>query len=153
MTHVFPSPTEQAPLSRSGEQTIAALRELEEKRISGLVSDHDYTSQRAEKFAALLRPMPGLWLAEIFSAAAVGLPLGALIWFFTQQEFQTFAITAIGSTWGFIFLGRMLRGKFAELRSRGRRATLVALLDNDLITASELVDYESQLALEPQDTI
>lgn len=150
MTHVIQGMPQHAPLSRSGEQIVASLRELEENRISGLVAEGESTRQRAEKFGALLRPMGGLWLAEIFGAALVGAPLGTLIWLLTQQEFHTVAIAAIGTSWGFISLGRVLREKIVELRSRGRRKILVALLDNDLLTASEFVEYEDRLAIGKQ---
>ena len=152
MTHVQLGIPQQATLSRSGEQTLASLRELEEKHISGLVTEEDYTRQRAEKFSALLRPMSGLWLAEIFGAALVGAPLGALIWFLTQQQHYTTGIAVAGGLWGFTSLGRVLRGKFADLRSRGRRKILIALLDNDLLTASEFAEFEDRLAIERQDS-
>ena len=137
--------------ARSGEQTVAALRELEEGHINGLIAEVDYVRQRAEKFNALLRPMRGLWLAEIFGAAFIGAPLGALIWFFTRQEYYTTGIGIVGGMWGFTSLGRVLREKFADLRSHGRRKILIALLDNDLITANEFAEYEGRLAIEPQD--
>ena len=145
MTHLVQGLPQHAPLSRSGEQAVASLRELEENHISGLVTEEDYARQRAEKFGALLRPMSGLWLAEIFGAALIGAPLGALIWVFTQQEYYTTGIGVVGGMWGFTSLGRVLREKFADLRSRGRRKILVALLDNDLITASEFAEYEDRL--------
>ena len=145
MTHVQQVLPSQQSLSRTGEQIVAALRELEESRIIGLVTEEDYLRQRAEKFATLLRPMHGLWLAALLGAALVGAPLGAVIWLLTQQTYYTAAIAAVGGAWGFTSLGRALREKFAELRSRGRRRILVALLDNDLLTASEFAEYEEQL--------
>ena len=138
-------------LSRSGEQTVTSLRELEERYISGLVSEEDYVRHRAERFRILLRPMSGLWLAEIFGAALIGAPLGALIWFFTQQQYYTVSISVVGGMWGFTSLGRVLREKFADLRSRGRRKILIALLDNDLLTAREFAEFEDRLAIGPQD--
>ncbi len=140
-----------AILSRSGEQTLTSLRELEELHISGLVNEKEYDRHRAEKFRILLRPMNGLWLAEIFGAALVGAPLGAVIWFFTQQHYYTVSIAVVGGMWGFTSLGRVLREKFADLRSRGRRKILVALLDNDLLTAREFAEFEDRLAIWPQD--
>ena len=139
-----------ATLSRSGEQTVTLLGELEERYISGLVSEEDYVRHRAERFRILLRPMSGLWLAEIFGAALIGAPLGALIWFFTQQQYYTVSISVVGGMWGFTSLGRVLREKFADLRSRGRRKILIALLDNDLLTAREFAEFEDRLAIWPQ---
>ena len=153
MTYAQPCLPRHATLSRGGEQTVASLRELEEKHISGLIAEEDYVRQRAEKFNALLRPMRGLWLAEIFGAALVGAPLGALIWFCTQQEYYTTGIGVVGGMWGFTSLGRVLREKFADLRSRGRRKILIALLDNDLLTASEFAEYEDRLAIGQDDEV
>lgn len=150
MTHAQPCMPPQATLSRSGEQTVASLRELEESHISGLVAEEDYVRQRAEKLGTFLRPMGGLWLAEILGGALIGPPLGTLIWLFTQQQYYTTAISVVGGMWGFTSLGRVLREKFAELRSRGRRKILIALLDNDLLTASEFAEYEDRLAIGPQ---
>ena len=145
MTHVHQGLPRQPTLSRNGEQLVASLRELEESRLIGILSDEDYGSQREEKFSTLLRPMRGLWLAELLGAALVGMPAGALIWFLTAQQYYTAGIAAVAGTWGYTSLGRALREKFAELRSRGRRKILVALLDNDLLTASEFAEYEARL--------
>ena len=151
MTHAQQTLAPQPTLSRSGEQIVAALRELEENRLVGILRDEDYGSQRAERFNLLLRPMRGLWLAELLGAALVGAPAGALIWFLTGQQYYTIGIAAVASAWGFTSLGRALREKFAELRSRGRRKILVALLDNDLLTAHEFAEYEERLTPGPQD--
>ena len=142
-----PQPT----LSRSGEQIVASLRDLEECRIGGLITDDDYDCQRAEKFNALLRPMRGLWVAAVLGAALIGAPAGTLIWFLTHDPRYTAAIATIASAWGFTSLGRALREKFAELRLRGRRKILVALLDNDLLTATEFAEYEDRLRPGQQD--
>ncbi|MEO6742147.1 MAG: hypothetical protein ABIP20_18025 [Chthoniobacteraceae bacterium] len=151
MTHAQQNLTPQPTLSRSGEQIIAALRELEESRLVGILRDEDYGSQRAARFNILLRPMRGLWLAELLGAALVGAPAGALIWFLTGQHYYTIGIAAAAGAWGFTSLGRALLEKFAELRSRGRRKVLVALLDNDLLTANEFAEYEERLTPGPQD--
>ena len=127
-------------LSRRGEQAIAKLRALEENRICGLVTDEDYLRQRAEKFRALTRPVPGMWLA-----ALLGVPAGALIWLLTHDERCAFAIAVLAGAWGILSIGRMLQEECTELCSRGRRKILVALLDNDLLTASEFAEHEQRL--------
>ena len=95
MTHAQQTLAPQPTLSRSGEQIVAALRELEENRLVGILRDEDYGSQRAERFNLLLRPMRGLWLAELLGAALVGAPAGALIWFLTGQQYYTIGIAAV----------------------------------------------------------
>ena len=127
-------------LSRRGEQAVAELRALEENRICGLVTDEDYLRQRAEKFRALTRPVPGMWLA-----ALLGVPAGALIWLLTHDERCAFAIAVLAGAWGILSIGRMLQEECTELCSRGRRKILVALLDNDLLTASEFAEHEQRL--------
>ena len=118
-------------LSRRGEQAVAELRALEENRICGLVTDEDYLRQRAEKFRALTR--------------LLGVPAGALIWLLTHDERCAFAIAVLAGAWGILSIGRMLQEECTELCSRGRRKILVALLDNDLLTASEFAEPEQRL--------
>jgi hypothetical protein len=132
---------------------VAWIRELEECRIGGLVTDEDYGYQRAEKFAALLRPMRCLWLGSVLGTALVGAPAGALIWFLTHDWRFTAGIGVLAGAWGFMALGRALREKFIEIQLRERRKILVALLENDLLTASEFSDYEERLAKGHQDVL
>ena len=132
-------------LSRRGEQAVAELRALEENRICGLVTDEDYLRQRAEKFRALTRPVPGMWLAALLGVPLLGVPAGALIWLLTHDERCAFAIAVLAGAWGILSIGRMLQEECTELCSRGRRKILVALLDNDLLTASEFAEPEQRL--------
>lgn len=132
-------------LSRRGEQAVAELRALEENRICGLVTDEDYLRQRAEKFRALTRPVPGMWLAALLGVPLLGVPAGALIWLLTHDEPCAFAIAVLAGAWGILSIGRMLQEECTELCSRGRRKILVALLDNDLLTASEFAEHEQRL--------
>ena len=132
-------------LSRRGEQVVAALRELEESRICGLVPDEDYSRQRAEKLRSLTRPVPGIWLAALLGVPFIGAPAGALIWLFAHDERCAFAIAVLAGAWGILLLGRVLQEKCAEIFSRGRRKVLVALLDDDLLTASEFAECEQRL--------
>ncbi|MEO6788237.1 MAG: hypothetical protein ABI318_19105 [Chthoniobacteraceae bacterium] len=138
-------------LPRGGEQLVAWFRELEECRIGGLVPDEDYCYQRAEKFDSLLRPTRGIWLAALLGAALIGAPAGALIWWLTRDWRFTGGIGALSAAWGSMSLGRALSEKFADLQLRGRRKILVALLENDLLTASEFADYDDRLATGCQD--
>ncbi len=145
MTRAQPSTLPHPMLSRRGEQAVAKLRALEENRICGLVTDEDYLRQRAEKFRALTRPVPGMWLAALLGVPLLGVPAGALIWLLTHDERCAFAIAVLAGAWGILSIGRMLQEECTELCSRGRRKILVALLDNDLLTASEFAEHEQRL--------
>ena len=145
MTRAQPSTLPHPILSRRGEQAVAELRALEENRICGLLTDEDYLRQRAEKFRALTRPVPGMWLAALLGVPLLGVPAGALIWLLTHDEPCAFAIAVLAGAWGILSIGRMLQEECTELCSRGRRKILVALLDNDLLTASEFAEHEQRL--------
>ena len=145
MTRALPATLPHPMLSRRGEQAVAALRELEESRICGLVADEDYSRQRAEKFRVLTRPIPGMWLAALLGAPLLSAPAGALVWLLTHDERYTFVFAVLAGAWGILSLGRVLQEKCTELCSRGRRKILIALLDNDLLTASEFAEHEQRL--------
>ncbi len=145
MTRAQPSTLLHPILSRRGEQAVAELRALEENRICGLLTDEDYLRQRAEKYRALTRPVPGMWLAALLGVPLLGVPAGALIWLLTHDEPCAFAIAVLAGAWGILSIGRVLQEECTELCSRGRRKILVALLDNDLLTASEFAEHEQRL--------
>lgn len=153
MTHAQPFSPPQSALSRGGEQLVTWLRELEECRIGGLVTDEDYAYQRAEKLATLLRPTRCLWLASFGGALLIGALAGTVTWQFTQDWRVAAGVGAVAGIWGLTSLGRAMREKFIELQLRGRRKILVALLDNDLLTAREFADYDDRLALGQQDFV
>ena len=145
MTRAQPSTLPHPMLSRRGEQAVAELRALEENRICGLVTDEDYLRQRADKFRTLTRPVPGMWLAALLGVPLLGVPAGALIWLLTHDEPCAFAIAVLAGAWGILSIGRVLQEECTELCSRGRRKILVALLDNDLLPASEFAEHEQRL--------
>jgi hypothetical protein len=132
--------------TRGGEQFVAWLLELEECRIGGLVEDEDYAYQRAEKLAVLLRPTRCLWIASVIGGSLVGAVAGATTWHFTRDWRATAGVATVAGMWGLTSLGRLIREKFIELQLRERRKILVALLENDLLTASEFADYDDRLA-------
>lgn len=131
---------------RRGEQYVTWLRELEECRIGGLVTDEDYAYQRAEKLAALLRPTRCLWLASSIGGLIIGAIAGAATLLFTRNWSATAGVSAVAGIWGLTSAGRLLREKFVELQLIGRRKILLALLEADLLTASEFADYDDSLA-------
>ncbi len=146
MTHAGPIRPQQTALNRGDQQLVNWLRELEECRIGGLVTDEDYAYQRAEKLAALLRPTRCLSLASIFGALLISAIAWAVTWQFTRDWRAAGGVAGIAGVWGLTSLGRLMREKFIELQLRGRRKILVALLENDLLTASEFADYDDRLA-------
>lgn len=125
---------------------VGWMRELEECRIGGLVTDEEYGLQRAEKFAALLRPTRWLWLASLLGMALIGAPAASLTWGLTQDSQYTAAIGVLAGGWGFLALGRLLREKAAEFQLSERRKILVALLEMDILTAGEFADYDDRLS-------
>lgn len=153
MAEAGPSTPQAYGLSRRGEQILGWLRELEECRVGGLVTDEDYSYQRAEKFAMLLRPVRCLWIAPLLGALLIGVPAATSIWLLTKDWRLVASIGVLATAWGFLALGRLLREKLVEIQLRERQRILVALLDNDLLTASEFADYEERLARGQQDVL
>lgn len=132
--------------TRGGEQFVAYLRDLTESWIGGLVTDEDYAYQRAEKLASLLRPARCLWFASLVGGLLIGAVAGAATWQFTGDWRATAGVATVAGMWGLTSLGRLIREKFIELQLRERRRIFLALLENDLLTASELADYDDRLA-------
>jgi len=132
---------------------VGWMRELEECRIGGLVTDEEYGFQRAEKFAALLHPTRCLWLVSLLGMALIAAPAAALIWFLTQDPQYAAAIAVLAGGWGFLALGRVLREKSAGFQLSERRKILVALLEKDLLTAGEFADYDDLLSRGRQNVV
>ncbi len=146
MPEVLALSTAQPARTRGGEPFVAYLRELTECWIGGLVTDEDYAYQRAEKLAALLRPTRFLWIASAIGGLVIGALAGPVTWHFTSDWRATAGVATVAGMWGLTSLGRLLREKFIELQLRERRKILVALLENDLLTATEFADYDDRLA-------
>jgi hypothetical protein len=153
MLEVHASRPPQPARTRTGDQFVTYLRELEECRIGGLVSDEDYAYQRAEKLAALLRPTRFLWIASLIGGLLIGSLAGGTTWFFTRDWRATAGVAGVAGMWGLTSLGRVMREKFIELQLRERRKILVALLENDVLSASEFADYDDRLAQGNPDVI
>ena len=130
---------------RSRSHFVTWLRELEECRAGGLISDEDFGYQRAEKLDELLRPPRCLWIGPLFGGLLTGAFGGCTTWWFTGDWRFTAFVALIAGLWGLTSLGRLFREKFIEIQLRERMNTLLALLANDLISASELADYEDRL--------
>jgi len=137
-------PKKTAP-DRRRDHIVTWLRELNECRTGGLVSDEDYGYQRAEKLTDLLRPARCLGLASALGAIIAGAIGGGSTWWFTQDWSYTLFVAVLSGLWGISSIGRLLREKFIELQIRERRKMLLALLENDLIDANEFADFDERL--------
>lgn len=153
MTRAEPFHSQHPGLNRRGQQLVNWLRELEECRIGGLVTDEDYAYQRAEKFSALLRPVRGLSVASIGGALLISAIAWAATWHFSHDWRAAGGVAVLAGVWGVTSLGRAFREKCTELQLRGRRRIFLALLENDLLTASEFADFDDRLALDQSELV
>src|SRR5688500_6404773 len=78
--------------SRSTAFLVTWLRDLEDCRQGGLLSDEDYAMQRAEKLSELLCEHRRLWLAPFAAAGCVG-AVGASVAWMCSMNWQ---LTAVG---------------------------------------------------------
>ena len=145
MPHVQTATLVEVPRSRAANHTVTWLRELGECRAGGLVTDEEFGYQRAEKLDELLQPPRCLWIAAVLGGLAVAAVGAAATGWFTLDWRFTTLVALLSGVWGLTSLGRVFREKFIEIQLRDRMNTFVALLENDLITASELADYEERL--------
>ena len=152
MSHTATFPASDAKRTRACDHFVTWLRELEECRAGGLVSDEDFGLQRAEKLDELFDPPRFLGFASVLGAAIVGGFGGAVTWWFTRDLRFTALAVVLADVWGLTSLGRIFREKFIELQLNGRMKILIALLEHDLITAVEFSSYEEQLAKGRTDT-
>jgi hypothetical protein len=149
MRHAQSSPSIEAPQSRAGTHFVTWLRELGECWRGGLISNEDYRAQRTEKLDELLQPPCFMWSGPLLGGAITGAIGGATTWWFTLDWRFTALVSVLAGSWGLNSLGRIFREKFIELQLRERLETLIALLENDLITVGELAEYEDRLAKTP----
>ena len=131
--------------SRSTAFLVTWLRDLEECRQGGLLSDEDYALQRAEKLAELLCEHRHLWIAPIVAAGSVG-SIGASVAWMCSMNWQLAGVGAsLGALFGIVMLARPCRENLKEKQIRERLESLNALLAMDLISADEFLVYEERL--------
>jgi len=145
MPHAQTASPIEVPRSRAANHITVWLRDLGECRVGGLVTDEEFAYQRAEKLDALLQPPRCLWIASVLGGLAVAATGAAATWWFTRDLLFTPLVALLSGVWGVTSLGRVCREKFIEIQLRDRMNTFVMLLEHDLITASELADYEERL--------
>ena len=130
---------------RSASFIVQWLRELEECREGGLLSDEEYAEQRAEKLAELLCQHRHLWVAWVAAAGSLAIVAGCVVWI-ARMDLQAATIAAsISGFFGMIMLGRPCRDGLKQSQIRDRLHLLNTLLARDLITADEFITFEEQL--------
>jgi hypothetical protein len=145
MLQAHPIPQRPSARDRARDDIVTWLRDLEECRIGGLISDEDYGYQRAEKLDQLLRPPRCLWLAPTFGVLVAGAMGGGAMWWLTGHWLYAGFVATLSGLWGINSIGRLLREKLIEVQLRGRRKVLLALLENDLLDAHEFADFDERL--------
>ena len=130
---------------RSVSFIVQWLRELEECRQGGFLSDEDYALQRAEKLSEILCELRHLWVAPLAAAGSVAIVAGCIAWV-VRMDLQVAAITAcLGGLFGLVMLTRPCRDNLKQAQIRERLHLLNALIAKDLITADEFIDFEERL--------
>ena len=131
--------------SRSTTFLVTWLRDLEECREGGLLSDEDYAVQRAEKLSELLCEHRHLWVASLVAAGSVG-SIGASVAWICSMDGQLTAVGAgLAALFGIVMLAHPCRESLKDKQIRERLESLNALLAMDLITADEFLVYEERL--------
>jgi hypothetical protein len=131
--------------SRSTAYLVGWLRDLEECRQAGLLTDEDYAVQRAEKLSELLCEHRHLWLASVVSAGCLGIMAGSAAWAF-RSDWDITAISAgLAALFGIVVLAHPCRENLKQAQIRERLELLNALLAIDLISSDEFLAYEERL--------
>src|SRR5205807_9591887 len=100
MQYVQTAPFREAPRTRGGSHFVTWLRELEECRAGGFVSDEDFGYQRAEKLSELLQPPRCLWIGPLFGGLLTGAVGGCATWWFTRDWRFTVFVALLSGLWG-----------------------------------------------------
>ena len=133
------------PGSRSIAYIVQWLRELEECRIGGLITDEEYAVERAEKLSELLCAHRRLWVAPIVAAGSPAALFGNIVWMASMDWQLSLLAAALGGLFGLVMLARPCRDSLRTTQIRDRLTTLNALLSLDLVTADEFIIYEDRL--------
>ena len=146
MNQVMDTPSAPADgYSRSTALVVTWLRDLEECRQGGLLSDEDYAVQRAEKLAEILCEHRHLWVAPVVAAGAVGAVGGSVAWMCSMNWQLTAVGAGLAALFGLVMLAHPCREGLKEKQIRERLESLNALLAMDLISADEFLAYEERL--------
>lgn len=133
------------PGSRSVTYIVQWLRELEECRVGGLITDEEYAVERAEKLSELLCAHRKLWLAPIVAAGSPAAVFGNIVWMACMDWQLSALAAALGGLFGLVMLARPCRDSMKNTQIRDRLETLNALLSLDLVTADEFIIYEERI--------
>ena len=121
------------------------MRDLDECRRGGLVSDEDFAYQRAEKLDELLVRPRRLWLGWVLAGLPLAVVAGSLAWLATENWMKVALATIIVCVWGVSALGRMACEHLRHVQLRERLGILRELLEHDLVSAEEFSAFEERL--------
>ena len=121
------------------------MRDLDECRRGGLVSDEDFAYQRAEKLDELLVRPRRLWLGWVLAGLPLAVVAGSLAWLATENWMKVALATIIACVWGVSALGRMACEHLRHVQLRERLGILRELLEHDLVSAEEFSAFEERL--------
>lgn len=121
------------------------MRDLDECRRGGLVSDEDFAYQRAEKLDELLVRPRRLWLGWVLAGLPLAVVAGSLAWLATENGMKVALATGVAGVWGVSALGRMACEHLRHVQLRERLGILRELLEHDLVSAEEFSAFEERL--------
>ena|SRR5688572_7670588 len=130
---------------RSAAYIVQWLRELEECRVGGLITDEEYAVERAEKLSELLCEHRFLWLGPVIASGTLASTTGSMVWVATMNLQTTGLGAALAGLFGLVMLARPIRDQLKNRQIEERLEILNALLSLDLVSADEFIIYEDRL--------
>ena len=133
------------PGGRSAAYIVQWLRELEECRVGGLITDEEYAVERAEKLSELLCQHRYLWLSPILASGTLASIAASVVWIGTMELQTTGLAAALAGLFGLVMLARPFRENLKNRQIRERLEILNMLLSYDLVSSDEFIIYEDRL--------
>jgi hypothetical protein len=121
------------------------LRELDECRAGGLLSDEDYAFQRAEKLEELFGKARKRWLGWVLVVLPIALAGAAYGWWVLGDLQIALGCVAIAVLCMAATYSRYRRDHMSDNLDE-MQLVLRALLDHDLITSPEFLAYDERLS-------
>lgn len=121
------------------------MRDLDECRRGGLVSDEDFAFQRAEKLDELLVKPRRLWLGWVLAGLPLAVAAGSIAWLATGNWMKVALGAGVAGVWGVSALGRMAREHLRNMQLGERLGILRELLEHDLLSAEEFSAFEERM--------
>ena len=133
------------PGRRSAAYIVQWLRELEECRVGGLITDEEYSVERAEKLSELLCEHRYLWLAPVAASGTLAIIAGSIVWIGTMELQTSGLAAALAGLFGLVMLARPFRDNLKNRQIHERLDILNTLLSYDLVSSDEFIIYEERL--------